>query len=111
MQYPEPTKGNRRFAAVSECTMFVLSLRLSFFDIKSQSCELDWDKNNHQEKWRSFCTNFPMQWQEQRFSSLEKGMMGCTMRLSKTCDNLISQDNGVMSNLCSHLAMALHVLL
>jgi hypothetical protein len=52
-----------------------------------------------------------MQWWEQSFLLLEKGLMGCTMRQAKICDNFISQDNGVMSNLCSHLDMALHVLL
>jgi len=35
VQYPEPTKGDRIFAAVTEYTMFVLSLRLSIFDMKS----------------------------------------------------------------------------
>jgi hypothetical protein len=52
-----------------------------------------------------------MQWWEQSLSSLEEGMIGCTMREAKICDNLISEDNGVMSNLCSHLAMDLQVLL
>jgi hypothetical protein len=52
-----------------------------------------------------------MQWWEQSLSLLEKGMIGCTTREAKICDYLISEDNGVMSNLCSHLAMTLHVLL
>ncbi len=50
MQYPEPSKGDRTFAAVTEFTMLVLSLRISIFDIKSQGCCLDWDR----QKWRSF---------------------------------------------------------
>lgn len=54
MQYPEPTKGDRRFAAVIECNMLVLSLRLSIFDIESQGHCLNWDNHNHQAKWRSF---------------------------------------------------------
>ncbi len=54
VQYPQPTKGDRRFAAVFEYIMLVLSLRISICDIKSQGCCLDWDNHNHQAKWRSF---------------------------------------------------------